>query len=72
MQRIGDIPPAKISQLTAELTKMQIDMDLRRKIREDIKRLRDIGSYRGRRHAQVCFFRLKGRGEGREVRLGVW
>lgn len=30
-----------------------IEMDLRRKLQEDIKRLRDIGSYRGRRHAQV-------------------
>lgn len=30
-----------------------IEMDLRRKLHDDLKRLRDIGSYRGRRHAQV-------------------
>ena len=30
---------------------MVIENDLKRKIHEDIQRLRDIGSYRGRRHA---------------------
>ena len=30
---------------------MTIESDLRRKIQEDIKRLRDMGTYRGRRHA---------------------
>jgi len=30
---------------------MTLESDLRRKIQEDIKRLRDMGTYRGRRHA---------------------
>ncbi|RDL41417.1 uncharacterized protein BP5553_01396 [Venustampulla echinocandica] len=37
--------------LNAELSSMTIETDLRRKVRENIKRLRDMGSYRGRRHA---------------------
>ncbi|OBT83857.1 hypothetical protein VE02_06144 [Pseudogymnoascus sp. 03VT05] len=49
--RIGDIPQRTISQLTAELSNMTIENDAKRKMREDISRLRDMGSYRGRRHA---------------------
>jgi len=30
---------------------MKIETDLRRQLRENIQRLRDMGSYRGRRHA---------------------
>ncbi|KFY89041.1 hypothetical protein V500_05974, partial [Pseudogymnoascus sp. VKM F-4518 (FW-2643)] len=49
--RIGDIPQRTITQLTAELSNMTIENDAKRKMREDIRRLRDMGSYRGRRHA---------------------
>ena len=30
---------------------MKIENDLRRELRDNIKRLRDMGAYRGRRHA---------------------
>lgn len=30
---------------------MTIETDLRRKVRENIARLKDMGTYRGRRHA---------------------
>lgn len=40
---------ARISDFVAELT---IEGDLRRKVREDIQRLKDTGSYRGIRHAR--------------------
>ena len=30
---------------------MKIENDLRRELRENIRRLRDMGTYRGRRHA---------------------
>lgn len=30
---------------------MTIESDLRRKVQDDIARLRDMGTYRGRRHA---------------------
>ena len=37
--------------LTAHLDGMKIENDLRRQVLQDIKRLRDTGTYRGRRHA---------------------
>lgn len=64
---MGDVPQRTITQLTAELSNMTIENDAKRKMRDDISRLRDMGSYRGRRHAmglpvrgqrtrtQVCF-----------------
>lgn len=51
LARIGDVPQRTITQLTAELSNMTIENDAKRKMREDIRRLRDMGSYRGRRHA---------------------
>ncbi|ELR04008.1 hypothetical protein VC83_02972 [Pseudogymnoascus destructans] len=51
LARIGDIPQRTITQLTAELSNMTIENDAKRTMREDIRRLRDMGSYRGRRHA---------------------
>ncbi|TVY58234.1 37S ribosomal protein subunit sws2, mitochondrial [Lachnellula cervina] len=52
-QKVGSIPAKTIAALTAELSpdRMTIEMDLRRKMQENILRLRDMGSYRGRRHA---------------------
>jgi small subunit ribosomal protein S13 len=49
--RIGDLPSKTVNALTAELSTMTIETDLRRKLRDNIARLRDMGSYRGRRHA---------------------
>jgi hypothetical protein len=52
---------------------MKIETDLRRKVKDDIQRLRDMGTYRGRRHAmglpvrgqrtrsQVCFGLVAGK-----------
>ncbi|KFY39148.1 hypothetical protein V494_04102 [Pseudogymnoascus sp. VKM F-4513 (FW-928)] len=51
LARIGEVPQRTITQLTAELSNMTIENDAKRKMREDIRRLRDMGSYRGRRHA---------------------
>ena len=66
---------------------MTIENNLRRQLRENIRRLKDMGAHRGRRHAmglpvrgqrtrtQVCFnfFLLcrKG-GEGREIDRLFW
>jgi len=56
-----------IAALTADLTNMKIENELRREVKDNIGRLRDMGTYRGRRHAmhlpvrgqrtrsQVCF-----------------
>jgi len=49
--RLGDLPGPALTALTASLTALTIENDLRRRIVEDITRLRDMGSYRGRRHA---------------------
>ncbi|KAI0472010.1 ribosomal protein S13 [Xylariaceae sp. FL0804] len=51
LARIGTLPARTITALTAELSTMTIDNDARRIIQDNIKRLRDMGTYRGRRHA---------------------
>ncbi|MCJ1484317.1 hypothetical protein MMC06_004486 [Schaereria dolodes] len=51
MAKVGGLASKQILDLTAELSNMNIENDLRRQVRENIKRLRDMGSYRGRRHA---------------------
>ncbi|KAL2018028.1 hypothetical protein VTK56DRAFT_1344 [Thermocarpiscus australiensis] len=49
--KMGSLPPKTITALTAELSTMTIENDARRIVQENIKRLRDMGAYRGRRHA---------------------
>ncbi|KAF2239168.1 ribosomal protein S13 [Viridothelium virens] len=49
--RLAQINAATIDSLNNELSKMTIDNDLRRQLHDRIRRLRDMGSYRGRRHA---------------------
>lgn len=50
-QRIGALGDGQINGLAADLSNMTIDNDLRRQVVGNIKRLRDMGSYRGKRHA---------------------
>lgn len=49
--RLGSLSPQKVLDITAELSGMKIENDLRRELKENILRLRDMGTYRGRRHA---------------------
>lgn len=49
--RIGDLSTKQIDDLAAELGTMTIENDARRGVVENIKRLRDMGTFRGRRHA---------------------
>ncbi|XXH00282.1 type I protein arginine N-methyltransferase Rmt1 [Hypoxylon texense] len=49
--RLGTVPPKTITALTAELSTMTIENDARRIVQDNIKRLRDMGTIRGRRHA---------------------
>ncbi|KAI1335196.1 ribosomal protein S13 [Xylariaceae sp. FL0016] len=49
--RLGTVPTKTITSLTAELSTMTIEQDARRIVQDNIKRLRDMGTYRGRRHA---------------------
>ncbi|PNS21510.1 37S ribosomal protein subunit sws2, mitochondrial [Sphaceloma murrayae] len=50
-QRLGALGDGQINGLAADLSGMTIDNDLRRQMVGNIKRLRDMGSYRGKRHA---------------------
>ncbi|KAL9122528.1 MAG: hypothetical protein Q9187_000910 [Circinaria calcarea] len=52
MAKVGSLANKQIFDLTAELSGMHIENDLRREVRDNIRRLRDMGAYRGRRHAQ--------------------
>ncbi|KAJ5035313.1 uncharacterized protein L3040_007788 [Drepanopeziza brunnea f. sp. 'multigermtubi'] len=49
--KVGDLPSKTVLALNADLTAMKIENDLRREVRSNIARLKDMGSYRGRRHA---------------------
>ena len=49
--RLGSLSNQTVLDITAELSSMKIENDLRREMVSNIKRMRDIGSYRGRRHA---------------------
>ncbi|KAK4500054.1 hypothetical protein PRZ48_008240 [Zasmidium cellare] len=49
--RIRDLSDKQINNMAGELSTMTLENDLRRQVQDNIKRLRDMGSYRGRRHA---------------------
>ncbi|KAI0129293.1 ribosomal protein S13 [Hypoxylon sp. NC0597] len=51
LARLGTVAPKTVTALTAELSTMTIENDARRIVQDNIKRLRDMGTYRGRRHA---------------------
>jgi len=51
LAKVGSLPAKTITALTAELSGMPIESEAKRKMRENIQRLRDMGTYRGRRHA---------------------
>jgi len=48
--KIKDLTEDEIEKLRAEVAKFQVEGDLRREISMNIKRLMDLGTYRGIRH----------------------
>ncbi len=48
--RVNDLTEDEVGLLRDEIAKHTTEGDLRRKVSMDIKRLQDIGSYRGYRH----------------------
>ena len=48
--RIKDLTEDEVAKLRSEIDKYMVEGDLRREIAMNIKRLREIGSYRGLRH----------------------
>ncbi len=49
-KRIKDLTEDEVNRLQKALETFEVEGDLRREIGQDIKRLEDIGSYRGLRH----------------------
>lgn len=58
-KKVKDLTEEDQAKLRDALTKVRTEGDLRRKVQMDVKRLQDIGSYRGYRHKK----RLPARGQ---------
>lgn len=65
--RVGGLKESQINNLEGELSTMAVENDLRRQLVDNIKRLRDMGTYRGRRHAMS----LPVRGQRTRSQAGV-
>jgi len=48
--KVKDLTDAEVDKLRAEVAKMPVEGDLRRQVAMNIKRLMDLGTYRGMRH----------------------
>jgi len=48
--KIGDLSEAELDNLRNEIAKLTVEGDLRREVQLNIKRLLDLGCYRGLRH----------------------
>lgn len=48
--KIKDLTEAELEQLRGEISKVPVEGDLRREVSMNIKRLMDLGCYRGLRH----------------------
>jgi small subunit ribosomal protein S13 len=66
--KIGELANRQVLELTTGLTHMKIENDLRREVLDNIRRLKDIGTYRGRRHA--IGLPVRGQGTRTNVRCG--
>ncbi len=51
-KRTKDLSEEEVNKLQREIEKYKIEGDLRREIQSNIKRLQEIGSYRGLRHSK--------------------
>lgn len=48
--KIGDLPEEQLDNVRGEIAKLTVEGDLRREVNMNIKRLMDLGCYRGLRH----------------------
>jgi small subunit ribosomal protein S13 len=48
--KVKDLTDAEVAELRAQIAKMTVEGDLRREVSMNIKRLMDLGCYRGIRH----------------------
>jgi small subunit ribosomal protein S13 len=51
LAKVGTLAPRTVTSLTAELSQMKRETEARKVVQENIRRMKDMGSYRGRRHA---------------------
>lgn len=51
-KRVADLTNQEIAGINSALSKYKTEGDLRREVSENIKRLKEIGSYRGLRHSR--------------------
>ncbi|KAI5308545.1 hypothetical protein KEM55_005453, partial [Ascosphaera atra] len=58
--KVSDMTEKQVLNINASLSEMRIENDLRRRIWGDLERLKETGTYRGRRHAM----NLPVRGQG--------
>lgn len=65
--KVGSLKASTVMDLTAELSTMKIENDARREVQENIRRLKDMGTYRGRRHAMG----LPVRGQNTRSQIGT-
>jgi small subunit ribosomal protein S13 len=49
-KKVKDLTEAEVDKLRAEVAKQTVEGDLRRQVSMNIKRLMDLGTYRGMRH----------------------
>jgi small subunit ribosomal protein S13 len=60
--KIQDLDDAKLDDIRTEIAKLSVEGDLRREVSMNIKRLMDLGAYRGIRHRRglpLCGQRTK-------------
>ncbi len=48
--KMGDLPEDRLDAIRSEVSKLTVEGDLRRAVNMNIKRLMDLGCYRGMRH----------------------
>lgn len=48
--KVGALTDKQVLDLTADLSKMHIESELRRQVQGDIQKLLEMGAYRGKRH----------------------
>lgn len=68
--RAGKLSEAELDKIRAILSKIKVEGDLRREVGGNIKRLRDIGSYVGSRHAKGLPVRGQGTKTNARTRKG--
>ncbi len=49
-KKVKDLTEAELEDIRAQVSKISVEGDLRRKVAMDIKRLVELGTYRGMRH----------------------